>query len=421
MHQLNPLDPCLTLEKLAMKKTLIALAVLTVSGASFAQSSVSIDGVMDAGFQSRDYKGTSVNGVAGNGSTTSQINFRGTEDLGGGLKANFRVETDWNTVSNNANTGVASSLSTGANFGSATTATTQVPASNQKNSAAGTFGNGEIRVGLSGGFGAVNFGAVNYNTLGTYLTGQPFGTAIGSGFRAIFINDAQAVSSVRAENALMYVTPSFSGFNASLYYSGKQSKANSVAASATKSTTGLNSQQSMFSTSLGAYDQQGTTEVGVNYANGPFAASFSSLKNDFGGIYTGNAATQTNLDYTQTVNTLGANYAFGDAKVFILNQTNKTSGAPATAVDNNTTSVSGTYTLGATVLMAQYGELKNISGVKSKMSSLGADYNLSKRTALYARYESIDDKAGAIAAVAPLDVTATGKRTLTAVGIRAAF
>jgi len=398
-----------------MKKSLIALAALAAT-ASFAQSSVQIDGIFDAGFQAIDYKGNKVNGIAGNGSSTSQINFRGTEDLGGGLKANFRVETDWNTVSNNANTGVASSLSAGTPGNGATA---PVPTSNQKNSAAGTFGNGEIRVGLSGNFGAVNLGAVNYNSLNTYLTGQPFGTAIGSGFRAIFINDAQAVSSVRAENALMYVTPSFNGFNASLYYSGKQSKANSVAATS-KSNTGLNSQQSMFSTSLGAYDQQGTTEVGVNYANGPFAASFSSLKNDFGGIYTGNATTQTNLDYTQTVNTLGANYAFGDAKVFILNQTNKTSGAPATAVDNNTTSVSGTYTLGATVLMAQYGELKNIAGKKSKMSSLGADYNLSKRTALYARYESIDDVAGAIAAAASIDGTGT-KRTLTAVGVRAAF
>ena len=60
---------------------------------------------MDAGIGSINYKGTSVSGVYNNGSATSQINFRGNHDLGGGMKADFRVETDWNTVTNSGNTG----------------------------------------------------------------------------------------------------------------------------------------------------------------------------------------------------------------------------------------------------------------------------------------------------------------------------
>jgi len=96
------------LEKLAMKKSLIALAALAAT-ASFAQSSVQIDGLFDAGYQAINYKGTKVNGIEGNGSATSQLNFRGSEDLGGGLKAEFRLETDFNAVSTNANTGVGSS------------------------------------------------------------------------------------------------------------------------------------------------------------------------------------------------------------------------------------------------------------------------------------------------------------------------
>jgi predicted porin len=355
-----------------MKKTLIALAVLTVSGASFAQSSVQIDGVMDAGYQAIDYKGNKVSGIANNGSSTSQINFRGTEDLGGGLKANFRVETDWNTVSNNGNTGAKKADGTVA--------------------AASTFGNGEIRVGLAGGFGSIDMGAVNYNTLGTYLTGQPFGTAIGSGFRATAVNDAQAVSGVRSDNSVKYVTPAFSGLTASLYYAGKQTKS-----SATD-----------FSTSFGAYDMQGTTEVGVNYANGPLAASFSSLKQDFKQVGAGTT--------DSTVNTLGVNYTLGAAKLFLLNQTNKKSD---NSVDNKYTTVSATYTMGSTVLMAQAGGLKNAAGLKSNISALGADYNLSKRTAVYARYESINDKAGLIAVSGFTAANTT--RTRTAVGVRHAF
>jgi predicted porin len=371
MHQQNPLDPCLTLEKLAMKKTLIALAALAATGA-FAQSSVQIDGVMDAGFQSIDYKGTRVNGIANNGSSTSQINFRGSEDLGGGLKANFRVETDWNTVSNSGNTGTKKADGTVA--------------------AASTFGNGEIRVGLSGAFGSIDAGAVNYNTLGSYLTGQPFGTAIGSGFRATAVNDAQAVSGVRSDNSVKYVSPSFSGLTASLYYAGKQTKS-----SATD-----------FSTSFGAYDMQGTTELGVNYANGPLAASFSSLKQDFKQVGTGTT--------DSTVNTLGVNYALGNAKLFLLNQTNKKSD---NSVNNKYTTVSATYTMGATVLMAQVGGLKNAAGLKSDIAAVGADYNLSKRTAVYARYESINDKAGLIAVTGFTAANTT--RTRTAIGVRHAF
>ena len=295
---------------------------------------------MDAGYFSVDYKGNRVGGIANNGSSTSQINFRGTEDLGGGLKANFRVETDWNTVSNNGNTGkvpaattttTTTTTTTGTSPGPYTSTSTSTSTTSLTGGAASTFGNGEIRVGLSGGFGSIDAGAVNYNTLGTYLTGQPFGTAIGSGFRATAVNDAQAVSGVRSDNSVKYVSPSFNGLTVSLYGAGKQTKA-----------TGTD-----FSTTFGAYDMQGTTEVGVNYANGPLAASFSSLKQDYKQVGAGTT--------DSTVNTLGVNYALGAAKLFLLNQTNKKSD---NSVDNSYTTVSATYTMGATVLMAQAGSLK---------------------------------------------------------------
>ena len=375
-----------------MKKTLIALAALAATGA-FAQSSVQIDGVMDAGFQAINYKGGKANGINGNGSSTSQLNIRGTEDLGGGLKASFRVETDWNTTSNKGNQGSAS---------------TPVTLGNETVAAASSFGNGEIRAGLSGNFGAVNLGAVNYNTLGTYLTGQPFGTAIGSGFRTFYVNDAQGTSQVRSDNAAMYVSPSFSGFNASLYYAGKQTKANNTADSA----TALAVKSTSFG-GMGAYDMQGTTELGLNYANGPLAASFSTLKQDYKDVGTGTTES--------TVNTLGANYAFGAAKLFGLYQTNKTN---TSSVNNKAMSISGTYTMGAVVLMAQVGELKNdVNSTKSKIWGLGADYNLSKRTAVYFRAESIDDKAGSVqAAVTPATIKGTDTTfARTAVGIRHAF
>jgi predicted porin len=360
-----------------MKKSLIALAALAATGA-FAQSSVQIDGVMDVGVASIDYKGNKVSGIANNGSSTSQINFRGTEDLGGGLKANFRVETDWNTVSNSGNTGAVPTAATVAATAPATGYVTTL-----SGGAASTFGNGELRVGLSGGFGTIDAGAVNYNSLTSGLVGQPFGTAIGSGF------SATSARLVRSDNSVKYVSPSFSGLTVSLYNAQKQTKA-----------TG-----SSFSTTFGAYDFTGSDEVGVNYANGPIAASYSNLKQK--------AAAGTSTTY----DTLGANYALGAAKLFALMQNTKNS---ANTVDNTYLAISGTYAMGATTLMASTGTFENKAGAKSKLAAIGADYALSKRTAVYARYESIDDKAGAIAAAATIDGAGT-KRTRTAVGVRHAF
>ena len=390
-----------------MKKSLIALAALAATSA-FAQSSVSIDGGFDAGLQMNNYKGNKVSGIAGNGSSTSQFNLRGTEDLGGGLKANFRLETDFNAVSNFGNTGT----STGSN---ATTPASSI------NGAGGTFGNGEIRVGLSGNFGAVDMGAVNYNTLTTTLTGQPFGTAIGSGFRTFYINDALATSAVRAENAIKYMSPAFMGFNASVYVSKKQALATTVNAVVGTSTTNLNTQPNAFSTTMGAYDQVGTSELGLNYANGPLAASFSQLKQNFQGISATNASLGVAGSTISTVNTLGANYALGDAKVFALYQNNKTN---TSSVNSNAFSVSGTYTMGAFVMMAQLGRFNNkFASTSSNLVGIGIDYSLSKRTALYLRAESINGLGGSAAAVTPAAISGTdsAKFSRNAIGLRHTF
>ena len=82
-----------------MKKSLIALAVVAASGAAMAQSSVTLYGVADAGVGKIKSGGTdSSNKVEfTSGSTmnngTSRLGVRGTEDLGGGLKAGFNFET----------------------------------------------------------------------------------------------------------------------------------------------------------------------------------------------------------------------------------------------------------------------------------------------------------------------------------------
>jgi predicted porin len=77
------------LENIYMKKTLVALAVLAASGASFAQ-------VTMTGEYTWGYKATSVNGVdsSGFGVDYSNINFAASEDLGGGTKVSVKMGID---------------------------------------------------------------------------------------------------------------------------------------------------------------------------------------------------------------------------------------------------------------------------------------------------------------------------------------
>lgn len=115
-----------------MKKGLIALAVLAASGASFAQSSVTLYGVADVWFGNVT---TETGGVSlsktrleSGGVSGSRWGLKGSEDLGGGLKANFKFEQGF-------------ALDTGA-------------------AAAGQAFSRESYVGFSGGFGEVKLGKV---------------------------------------------------------------------------------------------------------------------------------------------------------------------------------------------------------------------------------------------------------------------
>ena len=74
-----------------MKKTLVALAALA-SASAFAQSSVTLYGVLDASIE--NVKGTkSVTQVSSDNLASSRLGFRGVEDIGGGLKGKFVLET----------------------------------------------------------------------------------------------------------------------------------------------------------------------------------------------------------------------------------------------------------------------------------------------------------------------------------------
>ncbi|WP_280154410.1 porin [Piscinibacter sp. XHJ-5] len=78
-------------------KQFAAVAVLAaVSASASAQSSVTLFGIVDASARYVKNGDLSVKSLASNGANTSRLGVRGTEDLGGGLKAGFWLETGIN-------------------------------------------------------------------------------------------------------------------------------------------------------------------------------------------------------------------------------------------------------------------------------------------------------------------------------------
>ena len=172
-----------------MKKTLIALAALAATGAAFAQSSVTLSGTIDVGFEKR-FSGDPF-AMTGNRNGTSNWTLRGSEDLGGGLKANFQISTSFNSD----------------------TGTTEP-------NALGNFG---MFVDLTGGFGTVRMGRP-FNTLyGNALLAN--GAKGVSGYDANTLlagHVAGAANSVFVDNAIQYHSPRFSGVQVQLEFAPKE-------------------------------------------------------------------------------------------------------------------------------------------------------------------------------------------------------
>jgi len=355
-----------------MQKKIIALAVAgLVSGGAFAQSSVTISGLFDVGYQNFKTQAGSLDttvqhiGSSSNAGTTN-VTFKAEEALGGGMKVGVLLETD-----------PAAGTSTG-----------------------GAFMNSQNYLWLSGNFGNLKLGFFNNQpTTVAAAVSQPFGTGLGGGYNGAFgrldgynvigvpaavagVADAASVTDVathggagardiRINNAMEYTTPTFSGFNANFLL--KTQNSNGTAAS-----------------------NDGQTGLGLNYGNGPvkLAYAFSQLN----GVIGGTIANQL------THNLLGGNFTFGPVTVYggwtssksTLNAVAGTAGNVDSRSWNLALKWQATPNLwlGANVLRVD----DKLTGNQDRdLNALGANYSMSKRTTAYVRYENGDnDKANSV-------------------------
>jgi predicted porin len=292
-----------------MKRTLIVAAIGTLlAGAAAAQSNVTIYGRLNTSVE-RQKNITSADNVWVLQNNGSRLGFRGTEDLGGGLKAGFVLEHRFN-------------VDTGA--------------STNGNSFWGGAGTSEVFLG--GNFGTVRLGHFSseaYFATSDYTDLLNHGTGTSS--------DALYKYLGNDNNKIAYRAPALGPVTLEA------------------------------AVSLGEGVNGRVFDLAANYAAGPLAAGFGYEK-----VQSGDSQFAVR----------GA-YEFGPALVTGYVQRYKNSAADAS---QTIVRVSGMYTMGMTELHAAIGssgELGDTNTGEAKQFTVGANYNLSKRTKVFAFYNRV--------------------------------
>lgn len=331
-----------------------------------AQSTVTLFGIVDAGYASVKNSSTSSavstkkSGITNSGLNSSRLGFRGEEDLGGGMKAGFWLET---ALANDSD-------ATAVNFGRRST------------------------VSLMGGFGEVRIGRDYTPTFWNTTVYDAFGTnGVGQASTPGLIHmvtPAINTTAVRSNNSVSYFMPAMSGFTGQVMFAfGENVQTSGTPTVKTGDYMGLRG----------------------GYATGPLSvhAAYGKLEG------------ATDATDVKTTN-FGASYDLGMIKPALFVGEEKTTTAKVGAVE-----VSVTAPVGAGTVRAAYSkyDVKNSNNDASKFA-LGYVYDLSKRTAVYGTYAAVTNKGTQTLSVANNGLTnaaanAGGKSSGFEAGVRHSF
>ncbi|WP_321938205.1 porin [Burkholderia cepacia] len=336
-----------------MKKTIAAAAALGMFGtAAHAQSSVTLYGLIDAGITYSNKVATSGghgklvkygDGVA----SGSRWGIRGTEDLGGGLKALFVLENGFSSGDGSIGQG-------GALFGR------------------------QAFVGLSkNGIGSLTFGR-QYSFSTDYIgANYAMGSQTPAGNYAYHINDLDQLTSSRINNAVKFQSANVAG----LTFGAMYGFSNSTQFAGTPTTTGTNGSQG----SSSAYS------FGANYAQGPFGigAAYTNIRFPNGatpafGVGIANVNTQGLRDL-ETVG-VGARYAIAAAVVWANWTHTKFVPLSGESLKLNNYEIGGRYAFTPALsggLGYTFSKLDGRFDGKWHQVNAAVDYVLSKRTDVY--------------------------------------
>jgi predicted porin len=359
-----------------MKKHIIAAAVAAAVAAP-AMAQVTVYGILDMGYfdQSQSLTGASAtrtkdsSGFNSNtsGLSSSRLGFKGSEDIGGGMKVGFALETGLTTsgASNNlAGTNRAANVSLAGGFGTFTLGRQNSLGKSQADGFS-AFGGGASHIQGSAGHEA--------------LLGAELSVANSTSTKPI---------ADRVSDALTYVTPSMNGFTASIQYQSSKSDDSSTAGTLETTGTALGLNYTVGGLSIGAAFSKADSEIEFVTGVAPTAASAGTI-----GV---TQVTGREIEAQQ----IGAKYALGATTLFASYNKAEYKADTATAgLENDAFDIGVTHKMGAVTLLASIGQGEINTSATEKVDldayMLQAHYALSKRSTLYAMYGKTEgDKSG---------------------------
>jgi predicted porin len=364
-----------------MQKKIIAIAIAAgLSGAAFAQSSVTIYGIVDQSLEYGNYGDGSKAFLSGSGYATQRVGFDVVENLGNGLTAYGRLE-----ASLNVDRGAMGTVQAGT-----TNYTGNAQAVAAATSAYAQVFDREAFVGLKGGFGAIKFGR-NYSPAFNAAAAQDsFGVAgVGSNYHI-------AATTTRVNNSIRYESPNWSGFTGAVLFGlgdgGAGAATSTGVAATTTAPVTANNESAGGTTGINTSKNSGQHQsLNLAYANGPFNIIY--------GYSTNNSVTLVGTSVVKTKsNLLGGSYDFGMAKV-TLGFGRYNDDAAVHAIDRRTWTLGGSFKVGAGTIRAQYSVADNKLAANNDFNhfALGYVHPISKRTTAYATWARTDNKEGSVA------------------------
>ena len=352
-----------------MQKKLIAMAVAGLaSSAAFAQSNVTVYGILDMAYIRAKADGADNRTFINSGGMSgSRLGFKGVEDLGNGLKAVFNLE--W---------GVEMDQQLGLGQ-------TAAAAASANNSSTSTTGTRHSYVGLAGNFGVVAAGRMQTAGYDFACATSPIAGGIFDAYHKVGVYSLLACSGAgRASNAFAYISPSFGGLTLA-YNHGRLSEA---------AAPGIAAPYTGTSGATAAKFSDG-------YAN-LFAATYEMGTVGVRGIYSKITAKDLLPGNIKEWGLTGS-YDLGVAKLYASYQSRKDD---ATGDKDKKWGIAAGIPVGPTGTVAvQYAKTNmDISDKDAKGWSIAYIHGLSKRTDVYAGYNRInnDDAAKQASITAPV-------------------
>ncbi len=321
----------------AIQYILLGLAASSAAAQAQNSSNVTVYGIVDANLQIADGGGKvgNQNSLQSGSLSQSRLGFMGNEDLGGGLKAVFSIENGFNVDSGAAAQG-------GLLFGR------------------------QAYVGLAS------------DTLGTVTLGRQYlplhmlhvkFTTHQVGFADATASFIPQIDDVRFDNSIRYVSPSYNGITANVFYALGENTAVPTTAAPDKHYGDIwNLQLNL---------ERGPLLAAVSYVDKKKTPSIPGNHTKF---YAGSVA-----------------YDFGAVKPYVIVETVRNDSATVATPDFNFWSLELEVPFGQGKWKASYGSLKNRTVANAGAKSYGLLYEhlLSKRSSVYAGYSRVSNDGAA--------------------------